>query len=47
MQVKRLVFRSTNYVYVYHTGDEVPYIRFMGMTEQAYQSTNGSFGICN
>lgn len=45
MQVKRLVFRSTNYVYVYHTGEEVPYMRFMGMTEQAYQSAKGTYKV--
>lgn len=45
MKVNRLVLRSTNYVYVYHTGYEIKYMRFMGMTEQAYLSAKGSYKV--
>ena len=45
MKVYRLIFKSTNYVYVYHTGYEIQHMRFMGMTEQAYQSAKGSYKV--
>lgn len=45
MKVERLVFRSSNFVYVYHTGYEVNSLRFMGMTEQAYLSAKGTYRV--
>lgn len=45
MKVNRLIFRSTNYVYVYHTGYDIHNMRFMGMTEQAYQSAKGNYKV--
>ena len=45
MKVNRLVFRSTNYVYVYHTGYEINGLRFMGMTEQAFRSAKGTYKV--
>lgn len=44
--LQRFVFRSTNYVYVYHSGgSELKYMRFMGMTESAYISAKGSYKV--
>lgn len=44
--IQRFVLRSTNYVYVYHSGgSELKYMRFMGMTESAYVSAKGTFKV--
>lgn len=43
--LKRLILKSENYVYVYHSGN-IDDIQFMGMTEEAFNSARGSYNCC-
>lgn len=42
--LKRLLLKSKNYLYVFHTGDFTG-MKFMGMTEEAYSKAKGTFKV--
>lgn len=42
--MERVVLRTKNYIYVFHSGD-LDTIMFMGMTYKAYESAKGSFNV--
>lgn len=42
--LKRFILNSTNYLYVFHTGDFTG-MKFMGMTEEAYRKAKGTYKV--
>ena len=43
--IERFILRSTNYVYVFHSGLDFGRFMFMGMTPKAYETAKGSYRV--